>query len=304
MTHRIEAAILWAALGIGLGCAQPATLPQFEVASVKASPPVDRPVYTMRGGPGTNSPGQITYINVKVRMLVATAWDLKDYQLSGPDSMDNVRFDIIATVAPDTSKKDFQLMLQRLLAERVGLVVHHELKETPVYEMVIAKGGLKMKDAEPAREGGTPPPTGRFETDRDGFIILPPGRAGAATSGLGGVTRRSARMQSVAGVVAMMEQYSGRPVTDKSGLTGQYDYKLAFDTASAARPRQAGVPASVAAARGPLPGTDVPREPMASDPAPTFLEAVAKQLGLKLEPAKAAIDVVFVDRFNKEPTEN
>ena len=258
----------------------------------------------MRGGPGTNSPGQINYANVTVRMLVTKAWDLRDFQLSGPDSMDKARFDIIAKVAPNASKKDFQLMLQRLLAERVGLAVHHELKETPVYEMAIAKGGLKMKEAEPAPEGGTPPSTGHFDSDKDGFMILPPGKKGAGSTGLGGVTRRTARMQSIDDVVAMMEQYSGRPVVDKSGLTRQYDYKLGFDTSSAARPRQAGLPASVAAGRGPLPGTDEPREPMAGDPAPTFLEAVAKQLGLKLEPAKAAIDMVFVDRFNKEPTEN
>jgi uncharacterized protein (TIGR03435 family) len=151
---------------------------------------------------------------------------LKDYQLTGPATMDTARYDVVAKMPAGTTVENFRLMLQHLLAERIGLMVHHEPKEMSVYEMVVAKGGLKIKEAEKAPEDGTPPPTGH--TDKDGFMILPPGRKGAVMSRADGVTRCSARMQTVADVVSMMERFSGRSVIDKSSLTGKYDYKLAF----------------------------------------------------------------------------
>jgi|ERR1017187_293975 uncharacterized protein (TIGR03435 family) len=225
MSQRIGLAVSCALLAIASLRAQTEATLEFEVASVKASASTEA-TWTGRGGPGSNSPGRITFLNVNMRILVTTAWGLKDYQLTGPATMDTARYDVVAKMPAGTTVENFRLMLQHLLAERIGLMVHHEPKEMSVYEMVVAKGGLKIKEAEKAPEDGTPPPTGH--TDKDGFMILPPGRKGAVMSRADGVTRCSARMQTVADVVSMMERFSGRSVIDKSSLTGKYDYKLAF----------------------------------------------------------------------------
>jgi uncharacterized protein (TIGR03435 family) len=260
-----------------------------------------------RGGPGTSSPGQITYNNLTVRMLVAKAWDLKPYQLRGPDSLDGQRFDIVAKLPPDASLKDFQLMLQDLLKERIGLEVHHESKEMPVYNLVIAKGGLKMTDAEPPPAEPLPA-SSKLDMDKNGFMLLPPGEKKAVISGLFGAFEISARVQAMSDLVATLERYAERPVLDKTGLSGKYDYKLGFARDSVAPPPAGGVPARVAAGLPPLPAKE-PAAPdaaptVARDPAPTFLDAVVLQLGLKLEPSKAPIDVVVVDGFNKVPIGN
>jgi hypothetical protein len=117
-----------------------AAAPEFEAASMKAAAPTDRP--SVRGGPETASPGQWTCTAMPLRMLVTMAWNLRDYQLSGPSSLDTALYDIAAKIPPGASKENFNLMMQRLLTERLGLVVHHESKEEAVYNLVIAKGGL------------------------------------------------------------------------------------------------------------------------------------------------------------------
>ena len=213
--------------------------------------------------------------------------------------MADSKYDITAKIPPDTSNEDFKLMLQHLLAERIGLVVHHEAQEQTVYELGIAKGGLKMRQAEPAPANEPPsdptasadgkPPTIHLVTDKDGNQQLPPGHPMSIVTGVGGVIRRMARMEEMPQVVRMLEQRAGHPVIDKTGLTGQYDFVLEFapDT-PAARPMDLSAAA--------------PAE--ASTPAPFFFDAVVQQLGLKLEPKKASVDVLIVDSFNKVPTEN
>src|SRR5262249_3697028 len=124
--------------------------PSFEVASIKpAAPPSDphRIMVGMRGGPGTPDPGQISYFNVTLRNVLMTAYDVKDYQISGPGWLGSERYDIIAKVPPGTTKEQLRLMLQNLLAERFQVSLHHESKELPMFALVVAKGGPKMKEA-------------------------------------------------------------------------------------------------------------------------------------------------------------
>jgi uncharacterized protein (TIGR03435 family) len=98
-----------------------------------------------------------------VRNLTAIAYDMKSYQISGPPTIDSERFDVQATMPPDTSKENFKIMLQNLLAERFKL--HRETKELPMYSLVTGKKGPKLTEASDA-----PPP----EADAAPMPLPPP----------------------------------------------------------------------------------------------------------------------------------
>jgi uncharacterized protein (TIGR03435 family) len=89
-------------------------------------------------------------------------------------------------------------------------------------------------------------------------------------------------MQTIGSLLSFLQYQIGRPVVDKTGLTGVYDFNLRYEGGSAA-----------------LPSADA-----ASDPEPTLFEAFEKQLGLKLEAKKGPVEVLVVDRVNRTPTEN
>jgi uncharacterized protein (TIGR03435 family) len=210
------------------------------------------------------------------------AWAIPLYQLSGSRSIETERYDITAKVPPGTTKEGLNLMIQNLLAERLGLVVHHETTELPIYEMFIAKGGLKMKEAEQAAEARPTIPASSIPNRmgyKGGNPQLPPGRPQRDEVTGRGVTRVTARMQGITDVLNMMGNYCGHPVVNKTGLTGRYDYNLVFANDLAGTPDGS------------------------SDPAPTFFAAIVQQLGLRLEPARGAIDVLHVDHFNKIPAD-
>src|SRR5215831_3473472 len=84
----------------------------FEAASVKPAAPPSGGFRVIMGG----DPGRVNYSNVSLRDIIAQAYQVKDYQISGPDWLGSQRFDIIATLAPNTPKDQIPLMLQSLLA--------------------------------------------------------------------------------------------------------------------------------------------------------------------------------------------
>src|SRR5262245_31056417 len=159
----------------------------FDVASVKpATPPTPngRGMVMFRGptgGPGTKDPGRISYPFMTLKNLLMTAYDVKNFQISGPSWMDTERYDINATMPPDTTKEQFRVMLQNLLAERFKIAVHRETKELPMYSLVVNKGGPKLKESDPApanseaNDAATPPPQppSQPKIGPDGFPILP-----------------------------------------------------------------------------------------------------------------------------------
>lgn len=254
----------------------------FEVASVKPSGP--QSVRMSDGGPGSRDPERFSFTSTVLRDLLFLAYGLTDYeqQISGPGWIDTEKYDIAVKIPPGTTKKQFQLMLQNLLADRFKLVVHHETKQLPVYELVIGKNGAKLKES-----GGSPgehaPPSD--DRDRDGFPMLPAGSPGFASSfGPGLHSHWTAHQQSMAALADKLSDRlaTGRRVVDKTGLTGKYDFTLAYDMELAGGPPAAGDDA-----------------PLAS-----IFDAVQQQLGLKLVAGKALFDVVVVDHAEKVPSEN
>jgi uncharacterized protein (TIGR03435 family) len=277
--------------------------PTFEVASVRVADqkPPRSPMPAagdMKGGPGTDDPTRINYTWVPARRLLMTAFGVPQDQISGSDWVmgQDARFDIVANVPEGATKDQANEMLLNLLKERFHLTFHREKKDFDVYALVVAKGGPKLKDAEPA-EGPPPPlPSGRPVLDRDGFPQLPAGRTFAQSAGSNGVNRATFRMSTPQGLLGMVGFDLGNARTvDKTGLTGKYDFTLEY--------AQAGLPGLMG--RGGLkaapPGAAVDT---AGDPAPDLFSALEKQLGLKLEKSKTQLDVVVIDHMDKTPTEN
>lgn len=263
---------------------------QFDVASVRLSAPVPANQYArsrMSGGPGTQDPAQIHWDNVSLRSILQRAYGLKDFRqvlARGDPSVFAAGYDIAANVPTGTTPEQFNIMMQNLLMERLKLAVHHEVRPIPVYQLVIAKGGIKMKES--VETSGKPleaAPTA------NGFPALAAGRNAAWTRTRDGHLLFRARALPVScepvgapGCEFMSPFLIGgitpepRIVEDKTGLTGRYDFTL--DCMIPGKPGLA----------------------VADDAeGPHCFDAIEPQLRLKLIDAKDAMDVLIVDRVEK-----
>jgi len=297
----------------------------FEVASIKpAQPPKPDAQGRMfmrgpSGGPGSKDPGRISYPFVTLKNIFMTAYNVKNYQISGPSWLDNQRFDITATMPPDTTKEQFQIMLQNLLLDRFQLSVHREKKELPMYSLVVTKAG-KLKESAvatppPDNDGPPPlPPAGPPKIGPDGFPVLPTamtGRPGIFMMMMPGRARLNATAQTMQDLANRLSQQLNRPVIDNTGLAVKYDFILTYAPDPNEGPGRGGPGlGGVAVAIGPGPaagpgpgGNDNVFIPDGETPPPLF-GALQSQLGLKLEPKKGDVDFIVVDKIEKTPTEN
>jgi uncharacterized protein (TIGR03435 family) len=243
---------------------------QFEVASVKPAAPGARGM-RCTGGPGTSDPGSLNCENYSLSYLVMMAYNLRSFQFTAPAWMDTARYDVAARIPRGTGRQAFELMQQRLLAERFGLRVHFEKKETTVYDLTVGKGGSKLKESQEPEAGQPetawkPPPFG------------PPVRAMARVSHKG---------ESSAELANFLANQLGQPVVDATGLGGRYDYELSFLMEPGGRA------AGPVASNGPEPEFGV-----------GLIDAVRDQLGLRLEKKKGQAGILVVDHAEKVPTAN
>jgi uncharacterized protein (TIGR03435 family) len=126
--------------------AQPPSLsqqPSFEAATIK-------PSKSQPGRSATHSrPGMVVLTGKTLKGLICSAYDVKDFQVSGgPKWLDDDRYDINAKAEGATTGAQRMMMLQTLLADRFQLVIHREQKIGPAYALVLVKSGLKIKPAE------------------------------------------------------------------------------------------------------------------------------------------------------------
>jgi len=269
---------------------------QFEVASVKPSAPIppNGGVYfgPPRGGPGTPDPGLITWTYARLRDLLMTAYDMKTYQVNGPDWLNTERYDIVARVPAGATKEQVNAMWQGLLAERFGVVLHHESREFQVNELIIDKDGSKLRAT--TWDPASPLPPGAPQFDTDGGLASPGQVVRIFPRENGASFHTVARAQPISRLTALLGNALNRPVLDKTGLAGQYDYSIDYIMDQAALPP----PPS---GSGPGPGA-APAN--AGEPGPDIASAIRQQLGLRLVPGKAMIDVLIVDKAEKVPTAN
>jgi uncharacterized protein (TIGR03435 family) len=189
------------------------------VAAVGASPLLYDVVSVKPDKSGTNNVSvnmggdQYKGTNISLKMLIEYAWDLQtNEQIYGLNGWANsARFDLEAKLDAETmaalkrlpkEERGTQLraMMQAVLVDRFHLKIHHELKELPVYELTVAKGGTKLKEADPKEPN-----------------------AGSMQSSNQKTTVAGVPMSSVAKYIS---QRVHRTVIDKTGLTGVYDFVL------------------------------------------------------------------------------
>ncbi len=231
----------------------------FEVSTVKPNSATDNRVM-LRILPG----GGFQATGVTLKMLIAEAYDVRDFQVTGgPAWINTDRWDINAKVEGVTDRiplDEFRPMLQKLLEDRFQVTVRREQKEMPVYALVPAKGGVKIHPVE--------------------------GEGGRIGMSRGALTGEKIPIQMLARSLAQMV---GRPVVDQSGLTGNYDFTLRYTP-------EIGQGGPVA-----VPGGTPP--PETSGDGPSIFTALQEQLGLRLDSQKAPVEVLVISRVEK-PSEN
>jgi uncharacterized protein (TIGR03435 family) len=181
--------------------------PAFEVASIK---PHD--IYKPDGRKqGLSVSGTtVTLISMPLASLMMEAYGVERYQISGGpawanDSVGGV-YDITAKTEGEAppSKEQVRKMLQTLLAERFRLQFHRDMKDLPVYELVVAKRGAKLKQSAD---------DAKFSNHQ-----------GSSAQAI----QMTAIHNTIAQLVNIISPYTGRPVLDKTGLTKAYDFTMEF----------------------------------------------------------------------------
>jgi uncharacterized protein (TIGR03435 family) len=216
---------------------------------------------------------------ISVKGLIQYAYGLKmEDQISGVTGpMGDARFDITAKMdadavaelkklSKDESNAQRKLMMQAMLADRFKLKVHHENKELPMYSLVVAKSGFKLKDADPN------------DTYPNGLK----GPDGVSHAGMmrilnGTMTAQGIPISLLANNLTFQVH---RQVVDKTGLMGKYDINLTW-----------------------TPDDGHGGDETSTESGPSIFTAVQEQLGLKLEPIKGAVDMIVVDHVEM-PSEN
>lgn len=229
-------------------------LPEFEVASIKPNKTNERMYYGMRNA-------SLTVRNMTVMGLIQIAYGKRDFQIrGGPGWIGTECFDIEAKAErPQRATHD---MLKSLLAGRFHLTLHRETKETSVYSLVVARGGLKMKLSADQTE---------------------PEKGGPKEMGPGRLVGEGIPMYVI---VNLFSNMLGRAVINHTGLTGKYDVNL--------QP----VPDSLQ-----LPTDPADSLSQADVLNLALIDAVEKQLGLKIESIKAPEEVLVIDHI-EHPSAN
>jgi uncharacterized protein (TIGR03435 family) len=251
----------------------------FEVASVKVAPPPEGGGMRVgtSGGPGSKDPGRWSCLNMSLSNLISNAFDVPFYQLTGPDWMNQQRFNIEAKVPQGATRDDLKKMIENLLLERFGLQYHREPKDMTGFELVVAKGGPKLKETGPPPEGGAP--EWSLKLGPNGFPEIPVGSSGMAV--MNGKAAKRGTAETMELLARNLAGQVSKPVTDATGLKGKYDYFLYW----------------MSSGRGPSTAET-------EDVGPTLFTAIQEQLGLKLESKKVTIQMLVVDKVEKTPTEN
>jgi len=258
--------------------------PSFEVASIKPSNSSDGRIM-FRNTPG----GRFSTQGTPLRLLIGDAYRVRDSQISGgPSWINTERWDIEAKAESGAglSPGQIQLMLQSLLAERFQLKLHTETRELPIYELMVAKNGPKLKSV--------PPP----ERPTPGAALPPPVPGGPLPPGAFKIGRGEieAASATLANLIQALSQQLGRTIIDKTGLTGNFDIKRNWtpDPGQTLGGPFGSVPVPVGPDVGPPP----------ADPnGPSLFTAIQEQLGLRLESTKGPVEVLVIDSVER-PSEN
>jgi uncharacterized protein (TIGR03435 family) len=222
--------------------------PGWEAVTVKPSDPNDK--FDMMSTRGRH----IVIRNKTLEAMLRLAYGVQRSQIVGaPDWTRTEHFDIdgVPDVEGQPNMKQYQDLVQKMLADRFGMKSHHEQREMPVFALAVAKDGPKM---EPSKGD----PNGLPDNE-----------------GMGGNGRQIRKYTNVSmSDLALMLQFNlDRPVVDQTGVKGRYDFRMQWTVDE-----------------GQTTDPDAP---------PGLFTAIQEQIGLKLESAKAPVDVLVIDQVEK-----
>lgn len=169
----------------------------FEAASIRLH--IDAPGNGSDGLKPQVGPGLLVLRNEPLLVLIHDAYDVPRVQIEGPGWLSVSRYDITARASGPANEAQMRLMLQKLLADRLGLKLHRETRAVPVYTLTLAKGGPKFPES---------PTEGTFQIEHTNSFVL------------------RAHHARLADLAQGISDEIGRPVVDQTGLTGRYEIEM------------------------------------------------------------------------------
>jgi uncharacterized protein (TIGR03435 family) len=256
-----------------------APLPSFDVATIRPSKADS--LRTVR------SASELQMLDVTARYLMEQAYNIpwtngsKDRIRGGPGWIDSDPYDVDAKIAPEAAatleqmpeeqrRRQMNLRLQALLADRLKLKLHFETRQEPIFAIVTGKNGSKLTPAAPSADNQL----------GQGISV----RYNAQSAQM---TAKGATLANLANWLTGYSEMGGQTVVDQTGLTQRYDFVLNWTPErSFANGQQGGEPESPADTGG-----------------PALFTALQEQLGLRLVNTKGPVEIIVVDSIER-PTEN
>jgi uncharacterized protein (TIGR03435 family) len=272
--------------------------PQFEVASIRPSEPITAQGVTA----GVHIDGaQVRCLLLSLKDYLGIAYKLKEYQIQGPDWLASARFDIVAKLPAGATAEQVPQMIGALLADRFQMKTHRDSKEFPVYSLVVGKGGPKLKASAADAPAADSPDSSKGAVNvvaaaSTTGTVIDLGK-GASISIEYAKNRIEAKKVNMVGFADTLGRFTDKPVVDMTGIQGTYDFALEFSPEDF---RAMLIRSAVIA------GATLPPEALKLlDSASGDSIAIALDtVGLKMEPRKAPLEVLVIDRMEKTPSDN
>jgi uncharacterized protein (TIGR03435 family) len=268
--------------------AQTKDSPSFEVASIRPSPDVP-PATGAAGVQITKDRVHFGYLSLRDYLMIA--YGVPPQRVTAPEWVATTRFDIAATFPGGATPEQFPDLVKNLLRERFKLQAHLEKRESPVYVLEVAAGGLKAPRV-PDEAPKDAPLTIAGSGSRDGVT---------ADLGEGAFLefkndKFEAKRVTMRILSETLGRFIDRPILDQTNLDGRYDIKFAVA-------QEDYMPMLVRSAVNA--GVTLPPQAMAALDLPSMgsVENGLKSLGLVIAPRRAPLDVLVVDSIERAPTE-
>src|SRR5215471_13371342 len=209
---------------IGMTCfelaAQDLPRPEFEVASIR--PSAAQPSET--GTAGIQIDGaQVRCVYFSLRDYISMAYQMRIFQITGPDWLASERFDIVAKIPSESPRDQIPAMLQALLADRFQMKVHRDKKEFSVYALVQGKSPLKLKEVTADDPVNAAEPIQIVGGGSAKGVAIDFGKGSSLSFGN---NKLEGRKLTTANFAETLWRFMDRPVTDETGLKGKYDFSI------------------------------------------------------------------------------
>ncbi|MBS1859182.1 MAG: TIGR03435 family protein [Acidobacteria bacterium] len=248
--------------------------PKFDVVSIRVVPPNTPPTMREIGFTPVLPGGRYLDSRASLFFMIAFAYDVKNpsLQLTGlPKWAESQSFAVAAKPAegfpalpPAENRERVRLMVRAMLAERFSLRLHTETRQEAMFSLEVAKGGVKMKESAPPVPPAREAPVGAAMDNSSGRMI--------------------GERSTMAGLAGALVIFLKRPVIDRTGLTGYYDFDVKWRSPE-------------------TPDGQPPSRGFDTEGAGLLISNLQSQLGLRLRKIRGPVEYWVVDQV-KPPTEN